>query len=110
MLKVKKMVDQKTEENVLDSNPYFLPIFCGYLPNNWCGIAPLRTSFHLGDQSKHGNTKPYLDWRELNVHKTSVINLPKTQGILELHHKSTKRTVLSSSKERIDNLVACLVE
>ena len=40
----------------------------------------------------------------------SRINPPKTQGILELHHKSTKRTVLSSSKERIDNLVACLVE
>ena len=110
MSKVKKMVDQETGENVLDSNPYFSPIFCGYLLNNWCRIAPLWTSFHLGDQSKHGYTNPYLDWRELNVQKASVINPPKTQGILELHHKSTKRTVLSSSKERIDNLVTCLVE
>ena len=41
MLKVKKMVDQETAENVLDSNPYFSPIFCGYLLNNWCEIAPL---------------------------------------------------------------------
>ena len=41
MLKVKKMVDQKTGENVLDNNPCFSPIFCSYLLNNWCGIAPL---------------------------------------------------------------------
>ena len=46
----------------------------------------------------------------MNVQKASVINPRKTQGISELHHKSTKRTVLSSSKERIDNLVACLVQ
>ena len=110
MLKVKKMVDQETAENVLDSNPNFSPIFCGYLLNNWKGIAPLWTSFHLGDQSKHGHTKPYLDWRELNVQKAFVINLPKNKGILEFHHKSTKHIVLSSSKERIDNLVTCLVE
>ena len=51
MLKIKKMVDQETGENVLDSNPYFSPIFCGYLLNNRCGIAPLWTSLHLGDQS-----------------------------------------------------------
>ena len=110
MLKVKEMVDQETGENVLDSNPYFSPIFCGYLINNRCGIAPLWTSFHLGDQSKDGHINLYLDWRELNVQKASVINSPKTQGILELHHKPTKRTVLSSSKKIIDNLVACLVE
>ena len=67
MLKVKKMVDQVTGENVLDSNSYFSPIFCGYLLNNWCGITSLWTSFHLGGQNKHGHTKPYLDWRELNV-------------------------------------------
>ena len=110
MLKVKKMVDEESGENVLDSNLYFSPIFCGHLLNNWCGMAPLWTSFHLGDQNKHRHTKPYLDWRELNVQKASVRNPPKTQSILELHHKSTKRTVLSSSKERIDNLVACLAE
>ena len=80
------------------------------LSTNWCAINALWTSFHLDDQSKHGHTKPYLDWRELNVQKASVINPPKTQGILELHHKSTKHSVFSSSKERIDNLVACLVE
>ena len=34
MLKVKKMVDQEIGESVLDSNPYFSPIFCGYLRNN----------------------------------------------------------------------------
>ena len=38
---------------------------------------------------------------------TSVKSL-KTQAILKLYQKSTKRTVLSSSKERIDNLVTCL--
>ena len=37
-----------------------------------------------------------------------MINSPKTQAILKLHQKSIKRTVLSLSKERIDNLVACL--
>ena len=55
MLKIKKMVDQETRENILDSNPYFSPIFCGYPPNNWCGIVPLLASLHLGDQSKHGH-------------------------------------------------------
>ena len=80
MLKVKKMVDQETGESVLDRNPYFSPIFCGYLRNNWCRVAPLWKSFYLGDQSKHGHTKPYLDWRELNVQKASVINLPKPKA------------------------------
>ena len=63
------------------------------------------TSFHSSDQSKHGCTKPYKDWRTLNIERSCVKRPPKTQGILELHHKSTKHMVLSSYKERIDNLV-----
>ena len=37
-LKVKKMIEQKTGENISDSNLYFSPTFCCYLLNNWCGI------------------------------------------------------------------------
>lgn len=112
MLKIKKMVDQETRENILDSNPYFSPIFCGYPPNNWCGIVPLWASLHLGDQSKHGHKA--VPWLERTECPESLCNkfpqIPRHFKILELHHKSNKRTVFSSSKERIDNLIACLVE
>ena len=77
MLKIKKMVDQETRENILDSNPYFSPIFCGYPPNNWCGIVPLPWIVPLHFR------QPYRDWRELNAQNVCVTNSPKSQGILK---------------------------
>ena len=77
MFKVRKMIDQENGEDFLDSNPYFSPIFCGYLLTNWCGIIPLWTLFHSGDQSsdiilcRYPYTKPYLNLGELNVQKAS---------------------------------------
>ena len=110
MTKVKNMLNQELLQKAEIENPHFSPVFCGYLLNNWCGISPLWISFHLGDQSKHGCTKPYKDWRTLNIKKPCIKGPPKTQGILEFYHKSTKHMVLCTNKERIDNLVIEIVE
>ena len=98
MTKVKNMLNQELFQKEKIENLHFSPVFCGYLLKNWCGISPLWTSFHSSDQSKHGCTKPYKDWRTLNIERSCVKSPPKTQGILELHHKSTKHMVLSSYK------------
>ena len=110
MTKNEKHVKPRALQKEEIENPHFSPVFCGYLLNNWCGISLLWTSFHLSDQSKHGCTKPYKDWRTLNIERSCVKSPPETQGILELHDKSTKHMVLSSNKEKIDNLVMELVE
>ena len=55
-------------------------------------------------------TKPYKYLRALTIDKSCVKSPPKAQGILEFYHKSTKHMVLSSNKERIDNLVMELVK
>ena len=100
MTKVKNMLNQELLQKEEIENPHFSPVFSGYLLNNWCGISPLWTSLVV-----HGCTKPYKDWRALNIKRSCVKSLPKTQSILELQHKPTKHMVLSSNKERIDNLV-----
>ena len=110
MTKVKKLLNQELLQKEEVENSHFSLVFCGYLLNDWCDVSPLWTSFYLSDQSKRRCTKPYKDWRTLNIEKSFVKSSPKTQGILEFHHKSTKHMVLPSNKERIDHLVMELVE
>ena len=35
-----------------EHNIFYSPSFANYILNNWCGILPLWTSFHLGDQGQ----------------------------------------------------------
>ena len=53
-------------------NSHFSPVSYGYWLNNCFGISPLWTSFHLSNQSKRGCTKPYEDWRALEIEKYCV--------------------------------------
>ena len=52
------MIEQETGEDVLDSKPYFSPIFCGYLLNNWCGIVK-KTCFCKDYSSE--NSRAYTE-------------------------------------------------
>ena len=104
------MLNQELLQKEEVENLHFSPAFCGYFLNNRCVTSPLWTSFYLNDQSKHGCTKLYQDWRTLNTEKPCVKNPLKSQDILEFYHKSTKHMLLSSNKKRIENLVMELVE
>ena len=52
------MIEQETGEDVLDSKPYFSPIFCSYLLNNWCGIVK-KTCFCKDYSSE--NSRAYTE-------------------------------------------------
>ena len=74
--------------------------------NNWCGLLPLWTSLHLGNQGRHGSTEVYEQWTNKFCDAECVKNPPKTQGIIELHEKSAKHITMNSKRERLDNVVS----
>ena len=89
-------------------NEFFSPTFAAYILNKWCGILPLWTSFHLGDQGRHGSTEPYLEWSKRFAEKEYIKNPPRTQGIVEMHNKSVKHVTLNSKRNRIDRIISNL--
>ena len=91
-----------------DENVFYSPIFAEYLLNNWCGLLPLWTSLHLGDQGRHGASDIYKGWSNKFKHFDCVKDPPKTQGIIEFHHKSVKHITMNSKRERVDNVISNL--
>ena len=72
--------------------------------NNWCGLIPLWTSLHLGDQGRHGNSEVYLAWSQHFIERDCVKDPPRTQGIIELHNKSVKHISNYSKKDPVDKV------
>lgn len=91
-----------------EPNAFYNSEFANYFINNWCGILPLWTRFHLGDQGRHGKTTPYTQWSKIFSDLDCIVNPPKTQGIVEFHHKSVKHVSLNSKRDRIDNVISNL--
>ena len=96
------------EADQVNYNCLYSSAFVKYLLNNWCGLIPLWTSLHLGDQGRHGTSEVYINWSNIFRTYDCVVNPPKTQGIVELHQKSAKHISLNSKRERIDNVISSL--
>ena len=90
-------------------NPLFSREFALYLLNNWCGLLPLWSDLHLGDQGRHGRSEIYRMWSDKFADRDCVQNPPRTQGIVEFHHKSLKHITMNSKRERIDSVVGNLL-
>ena len=88
-----------------DCNPLYSPRYAEYICNNWCGLLPLWTSLHLGDNGRHGNSDIYLRWSDKFQSIDCVINPPRTQGIVEFHQFSAKHISMNSRRERVDDVV-----
>ena len=75
--------------------------------NNWCGLIPLWTSLHLGDQGggRHGTSSVYKMWSDKYSNYDCITNPPRTQGIIEFHQKSVKHISMNSKRERLDDVV-----
>ena len=100
-----KTISNTDVEGIDSVNPLYSPSFAKYLLDNWCGLLPLWTSLHLGDQGRHGDTIAYQCWSEKYGKKECVMDPPKTQGIIEFHQKSVKHISLNSKRERLDEVV-----
>ena len=100
-----KIISNTDEEGIDSLNPLYSPSFAKYLLDNWCGLLPLWTSLHLGDQGRHGSSIAYQYWSEKYGKKECVMDPPKTQGIIEFHQKSVKHISLNSKRERLDEIV-----
>ena len=99
------LTGQISDDENGERNAYHSPSFANYLLKNWCGILPLWTSFHLGDQVRHGNSAPYQDWSDNFAKYDCVVDPPRTQGIVELHNKCLKHITLNSHRERLDEVI-----
>ena len=64
------------------------------------------TSFHLGDQGRHGVSAPYLEWLKMFADCDCVKDPPRTQGIIEFHKKSPKHISLDLKRDRIDRNIS----
>ena len=107
--------NNKNEDNsnciitdINDNNALYSPVFAEYLLNNWCGLLPLWTSLHLGDQGRHGDTEVYEQWSNKFSQLDCVKDPPKTQGIIEFHQKSVKHIAMNSKRDRLDEVIRSL--
>lgn len=91
--------------NADTNNVFYSPSFAHYFLNNWCGLIPLWTSLHLGDQGRHGTSSVYQMWSGKFSHLPCVKDPPRTQGIVEFHQKSVKHITLNSRRERVDSVI-----
>ena len=92
-----------------DLNVFFSSTFAIYFLNNWCGLIPFWTSIHLGNQGRHGKSEPYKLWSEHFSDRACIKDPPRTQGIIEFHHKSLKHVTLNSKRDRLDGVVSNLL-
>ena len=86
----------------------YCPQCAGYILNNWTGLTSLWSNIHLGCQSQQSREQSYLEWSKTFGNCDCVTNLPRTQGIIELHQKITKHITLSTKKQRVDSVIADL--
>ena len=94
--------DSAVEDN---SNAHYSPSYALYILNNWCGLLPLWTCLHLGDQGRHGESTVYDQWSTKFSSIDCVQDPPRTQGIIEFHQKSAKHISMNSARGRLDNVV-----
>ena len=66
------------------------------------------TSLHLGNQGRHGSSQPYDIWPKNFASRSCVVELPRTQGIIEFNNKSVKHITTNSKRGRIDEIVSNL--
>ena len=92
-----------------DLNVFFSSTFAIYFLNNWCGFIPFWTSIHLGDQGRHGKSEPIKFRSEHFSDRACIKDPPRTQGIIEFHHKSLKHVTLNSKRDRLDGVVSNLL-
>ena len=92
----------------IEKNVFYSPTFAYYILKNWCGVLPMWTSFHLGDQGRHGTSTPYCEWSHKFADRACIKAPPRTQGIIEFHNKSLKHISLNSKRDRIDRIIGNL--
>ena len=95
----------KNNDHVDTNNLLHSPSFAQYVLNNWCGLIPLWTSLHLGDQGRHGTSPVYKMWSDKYSNYDCITTPPRTQGIIEFHQKSVKHISMNSERERLDEVV-----
>ena len=74
--------------NQFEEKSYFPYTFSSYMLNNW--VAPLWTKFHIGDQLRHGISKPITTWNSTDKDLNAVVNPSTTKGIIGLCNKLKK--------------------
>ena len=103
---IKKPVDinQKSPKS-LTKNPLYSPSLANYFLNNWTGLTPLWTVFLLVDPKFHEKSEVYTK----HANKLNFKNIPRSQGLVELHHKVAKEITLNAiSKRRVDTVIQSL--
>ena len=88
-----------------DNNVFYSPSFAKYFLDNWCGLIPLWTCLHQGDQGRRGTSPVCKMWSDKFRNLECVINPPRTQGIIGFHQKSVKHITLNSKRERLDSVI-----
>ena len=94
----------KNNDHVNTNNVLYSPSLAQYFFNNWCGLIPLWTSLHLGDQGRHGTSSVYKMWSDKYSNYDCITNTPRTQGIIEFHQKSVKHINMNSKRERLEDV------
>ena len=64
------------------TNISYSPSFTQYLLDNWCGLIPILTGLHLGDQGRHGTSPVYQLWSHKYESYDCVKDPPRTQSIV----------------------------
>ena len=84
---VKKPVDvnQKCSKSLIE-NPLYSTSLASYFLDNWTGLTPLWKAFVLVKPKFHGKSEVYTK----HASKLNFKNIPRTQSLVELHHKVTK--------------------
>ena len=95
----------KSLHNSSGDNIFHSPTFANYILDNWCGLIPLWTPLHVGDQGRHGTSYVYKMWSDRFGKLDCVTNPPKTQGLIGFHQKSVKHITLNSKRERLDSVI-----
>ena len=103
---VKKAVDVNQQcSKSLIKNPLYSTSLASYFLDNWTGLTPLWTAFLLVDPKFHENSEVFTK----QASKLNFKNIPRTQGLVELHQKVTKEITLNGiSKRRVDTVFQSL--
>ena len=69
------------------------------------GLSCLWTNMMVGDLGRHGETKPYADWRQKFGEIDCIVRPTRTQGLVEKHHDSLKNVFLEQKNCRLDVVI-----
>ena len=79
-------INQKSPKSCIE-NSLYSPSLANYFLDNWTGLTPLWTKFLLVDPKFHGKSEVYTK----HAGKLYFKNFPRTQGLVELYHRVTKK-------------------